>query len=152
MPPGGIIGPNIVSTGLRFKTPKDSALPLPSMLRLFEHIIAAVASGPLGTGSTIQQPGRDASDFPLNPLISSTCATADGDLMGVLEGLHHCHPVRVWQADLFFNLSLKLLFEGGQSCPFLNKSSITGSLTKHNFFKFAKLPSSSSCLSIYAFI
>lgn len=101
VPPGRIIGPNIVSTGLRFKTPKDSALPLPSMLRLFEHIIAAVASGPLGTVSTIQQPGRDASDFPLNPLISYTCATADGDLMGVLEGLHHCHPVRVWQADSF---------------------------------------------------
>lgn len=39
VPPGRIIGPNIVSTGLRFKTPKDSELPLPSMLRLFEHIM-----------------------------------------------------------------------------------------------------------------
>lgn len=102
VPPGWSIGPNIVSTGLRFKTPRDSALPLPSMLRLFEHIITAVASGPPGTGSTIQQPGRDVSGFPLSPLISYSCAIADGDLMGVLEGLRHSHPVRVWQEDFFF--------------------------------------------------
>lgn len=102
VPAGRITGPNIVSTGLRFKTPKDSALPLPSMLRLFEHIIASVASGPPGTDSTAQQPGRDASAFPLNPLISYSCAIADGDLMGVLEGLRHCHPVRVWLAHFFF--------------------------------------------------
>lgn len=102
MPPGRIIGPNIVSTGLRCQTPKDSELPLPSMLRLFEHIIAAAASGPPGTQSAIQQPGRDVSAFPLNPLISYSCAIADGDLMGVLGELRHCHPVRVWQADFFF--------------------------------------------------
>lgn len=72
------------------------------MLRLFEHIIAAAASGPPGTQSAIQQPGRDVSAFPLNPLISYSCAIADGDLMGVLGELRHCHPVRVWQADFFF--------------------------------------------------
>ena len=93
MPPGRIIGPNIVSTGLRFQTPLVSALPLPSMLRLFKHIIAAVASGPPGTESTIRQPGRDGSGFPINPLISYSCASADGDLMGVLARLGHCQSL-----------------------------------------------------------
>ena len=87
-----IMRSNIISIGLRYKKPKDRARPLPSMLSLFEQIVAAVASSPLGTGRTIQQPGRELTLIsPLRLIISNSYVIADGDHMGVSEYLTHCH-------------------------------------------------------------
>lgn len=81
-----IIQSNIVSIGLRLKTPRDSLLPLPSMLSLSEQIISPVARRT--SGDRLNNPtaweGID-SDFPLSLLISYSYVIAAGDLMGVSE-------------------------------------------------------------------
>lgn len=93
-----IIQSSIVSIGPTLKTPKDSVLPLPSMLSLLERMTAPVAGGPSGTDPTTQQRSNSlGGDFLLSLLISSSYVIADGDLMGVSQDLHHrlCvpHPV-----------------------------------------------------------
>ena len=66
------------------------------MLRLFKQIITPLASSPLGTHFTIQQPGRDFADFPLKLLISLSCVTSECWFRrGVMEELQHCHTPRL---------------------------------------------------------